>query len=289
MFNLAQSICRPGNERRRNEDITGWGNRYFFVMDGASCLSGINIVDGNSDAAWMVTRIQAALCQHLDAEDPRPTKEILREIVADVRTEYLSAVTASGLPQPDDSPSAGIALFRQRGNRLEFFGLGDCVGTAVNPDGSIFCSTDTNLPELDNAVLKNMEDIHRKTGMALTETIRLCRNQLLENRKLRNNPNGYWILDLLSDSGLDNAREFSWELTRPTAAGGFSDGFSQLVDPFGIYADYSDLFTAMQKTDLEVMFQSLCRAQDADPDCNTFPRFKLRDDTCAMWGIFQPD
>jgi len=44
----------------------------------------------------------------------------------------------------------------------------------------------------------------------------------------------------------------------------------------------------MQSSDLEQMYQQLFSAQDADPDCNQYPRFKLRDDTCALWGIFTP-
>lgn len=33
----------------------------------------------------------------------------------------------------------------------------------------------------------------------------------------------------------------------------------------------------------------LCALQDADADCTGYPRFKRRDDTCALWGIFTAD
>lgn len=289
MFDLAQQICYPGDACRANEDITGWGKNYFFVMDGASCLSGMNVMGRGSDAAWMVGRVKCALCQHLDADDPRPTGEILKEIITDVRSDYISVLREQGLHQPDDSPSAGLALFRQRNGKLEFFGLGDCVGTAILPDGSSFVSLDTNLPNLDNTVLEEMLHIHQRTGVPMLEARSHCRELLLKNRKLRNHPEGYWILDLISDDGLANAREFSWELTGEIKAGGFSDGFAQLSELFGMYESYSDLFDAMQQNDLETMFQTLCQAQDRDPDCNDFPRFKLRDDTCALWGTFQAD
>ena len=286
MFKLKQSICYPGNPARPNEDITGWGKDYFFVMDGASCLSGINVVDPDSDAAWMVREIHNALCKHLDAEDPRPTREILRQILIPIRQQYFNALEERVLSKPDDSPSAGIALFRQRNNKLEFFGLGDCVGVASLPDGNTFVSLDTNLTALDNLVLKEMLRIHRSTGMSIQEARQQCNDLLLTNRTKRNHPEGYWILDLVSDDGLENAREFSWELSSPITVGGFSDGFAQLAEVFHIYRDYQNLFCAMQTTELEQLWNVLCLCQDEDADCNDYPRFKLRDDTCALWGIF---
>ncbi len=289
MFNLAQYICYPGDARRANEDIVGWGKDYFFVMDGASCLSGMNIMGQGSDAAWMVAKVKDALCRQLDNGDPRSTGHILQEILEDVRKDYVIALQEQGLSQPDDSPSAGLALFRQREGLLEFFGLGDCVGVATLPDGSSFFSLDANLPKLDNSVLEEMVRIHKATGVPMLEARNHCREHLLENRKLRNHPDGYWILDLISDEGLKNARQFSWELTGPIKVGGFSDGFAQLSELFGIYDSYSSLFAAMQEKDLEAIYQTLCMAQDRDPDCNNYPRFKLRDDTCALWGTFQPN
>ncbi len=285
MFKLAQEICYPGNPANANEDAVGWGKDYCFVLDGASCLSGVNVMDCGSDAAWMVQKVTSALCSRLDQNDPRPTGEILGEIVADLRQEYVSALRSRGLHQPDDSPSAGFALFRKRQGRLEFFGLGDCVGVAALPGGS-FVSLDTNLPNLDNSVLEEMIRIHLKTGVSMLEARKQCNAMLLENRTKRNTPGGYWILDLVSDDGLSNAREFSWEIEGPVRVGAISDGFAQLAEMFGIYRGYTGLFEAMQTTDLEEMFLTLCKAQDADPDCNRYPRFKLRDDTSALWGEF---
>jgi len=289
LFKLKQSICYPGYGVTENEDIVGYGKDYFFVMDGASCLSGKNFMGSGSDAAWMVSNIQRELCKLLDAGDNRSTEELLRQVIQPLKEEYLTALEAQHQQSPDDSPSAGLALFRQQKDRVEFFGLGDCVGVATLPDGEAFYSLDTDLPNLDHSVLEQMLHIHKTTGADMAEAKRQCNDLLIKNRKLRNHPDGYWILDLMSDTGLDNARKFSWQLSQPIPAGGFSDGFAQQAELFGFYRCYTDLFQAMQETDLEEMFQRLCAAQDADPKCIQFPRFKHRDDTCAMWGTFIPD
>ena len=244
---------------------------------------------GRSDAAWMVRKVREELCRCLDAHDPRDTKDILQEIMADIRKDYLQVLDALGEAAPDDSPSAGFSLFRERDGQLEFFGLGDCVGVADLPGEKNFYSLDTVLPNLDHTALEEMLRYCKKTGCTMPEAKKHFNHILIENRKQRNAPGGYWILDLLSDAGLANARTCSWPLDAPVPAGAFSDGFAQLAEVFGFYKGYSGLFDAMQTTNLEEMFQQLCDAQNRDPGCINFPRFKLRDDTCAIWGIFQPD
>lgn len=287
MFELAQQICYPGNPKAANEDIAGFGKDYCFVMDGASCLSGIHVMEQGSDAAWMVNAVKQSLCQRLDSGDARPTRQILQEIIPPIRQEYESVLHSRGLHQPEDSPSAGLALFRQREGRLEFFGLGDCVGVAVFPEGNRFVSLDTNLVDLDNTVLEKMKRIHADTGMPILEAKTQCNDLLMANRQKRNRPGGYWVLDLFLDEGMQYAREFSWEMTGPVRVGTFSDGFAQLTELFDCYKGYGELFDAMQTTDLDTMFETLCRVQDSDPLCDRYPRFKLRDDTSALWGVFQ--
>lgn len=288
MFEVKQSICYPGYGVQANEDAIGWGKDYCFVLDGASCLSGQNVIDPVSDAAWMVAKVKNGLCALLDAGDPRPTGELVRQIIAQVRAEYVQALQKKGMSAPEDSPSAGFALFRYRNGKLEFFGLGDCVGVAKLPHGQNFYSLDLNLPNLDHQVLEQMILLHEKTGMTMREAKTACNAQLIHNRNLRNKPGGYRILDLLTD-GIDDARQMSWELTEPICVGAFSDGFAQLAEVFGKYPGYTALFAAMREGDLTEMSRQLCALQDADPDCNSYPRFKLRDDTCALWGIFHPE
>ena len=63
---------------------------------------------------------------------------------------------------------------------------------------------------------------------------------------------------------------------------------AQMAELFAFYKGYSGLFKAMQEERLADMYDRLYKAQDADVDCNDYPRFKLRDDTCAVYGIFTP-
>lgn len=288
MFTVKQHICHPGNSAKPCEDAIGFGKDYCFAMDGASCLSGVEVMGRGSDAAWMAEKVAAGLCQRLDAGDDRPTLEILTEILVPLKDQYLSTLSEKGLERPDDSPSAGFALFRKRNGRLEFFGLGDCVGVAALPGGTEFFSLDTNLPQLDGQVLAQMRRLHNETQLPLLQTRPMCYDLLLSNRKKRNRPGGYWVLDLATPEALVNARQFSWELREPVSVAVFSDGFAQLSDTFGFYKGYFPLFSSMQNSDLEQMYRRLWDAQEADHHGNQYPRLKLRDDTSALWGIFEP-
>jgi len=288
LFEIKQHICYPGDPKKPNEDMVAFGKDYCFALDGASCLSGVDVMGRGSDAAWLVENVTVPLRNALEVGDDRPTGQILSEILPPLRRQYFATLEEKGIPEPEDSPSAGLALFRKRNGQLEFFGLGDCVGVATLPGGKEFYSLDTNLPNLDCTVLDKMVLLHKQENIPVLQARSLCNDLLLANRKKRNHPDGYWVLDLSSENAIANARAFSWPLTEPVPVAAFSDGFSQLADVFRLYADYSALFAAMQTTDLENLCQRLCYAQEEDPGCDRFPRFKHRDDTCAIWGIFTP-
>ena len=264
----------------------GWGDSYFFVIDGASCLSGINVMD-TSDAAWMVNQVKLRLCEELDRDNGSDLADILKAVLEPLREEYLCALENAGVDIPGDSPSAGIALFVQRGNKVQFLGMGDCVGCVKTADDGYFHALDEKLVNLDDGVLAAMARIHKETGKNVCDCRDEVAEQLLINRKLKNMPGGYNVLDLIKIEGVYRACRMEWEIGDDgLAAGGFSDGFAELADLYGVYESYDRLFEAMQHTDLDQMYARMVQIQNNDPHCNRYPRFKLRDDTSALWGTF---
>lgn len=285
MFLIEDHICLPG--KAVNEDAVGWGRDYLFALDGASGLTGARLMSGGSDAAWFASGVRDGLCRRLDGGDRRPTAEILAEVLAELRQTYADRAAELGVPVPPDAPSAGLALFRELGEQVEFFGLGDCVGAAEKTDGSLFSSCDTALPALDGRVVATMAAIHRETGISVLEARKQCEALLLEHRMLRNRPGGYWILDP-SGAGLPHARIRRWQRNELRTVSVFSDGFAQLAKPFQLYSGYEALHMAVTATPLQALTDKLFSAQEADPEANRFPRLKFRDDTCALWARVLP-
>ncbi len=265
------------------EDAMGAGGNYLFALDGASGLTGVQLMDQGSDAAWFAQGVKTALEAHLGAGDGRPLPALFDAILPGLEEAYVRRAAELGVEVPPDAPSAGIALFREVGDEVEFFGLGDCVGVAQLRDGTVTASCDGNLPALDRGVLRRMEQIHRATGCSVLEARRQCQELLVENRKLRNQPGGYWILDP-GGQGVRHARTARWKRRDLQAVAAFSDGFGQLADTFGLYAGYDQLYRAMEATPLKTLVGQLFAAQEADREANAHPRLKFRDDTCALWA-----
>lgn len=283
MFNVKDSVCIAGNPSKVCEDAIGWGKDFCFVLDGASVLSKINIVDEQSDAAWFASQIKEKLCSRLEAGAPEPTDVLLSEIIGELADIYYGTAEKKGIEPPADSPSAGIALFRIRKGSIEFFGLGDCTGVVRKADDKVLVMKDTRLSAFDGQVLGRMAEMHRETGISVMEAREKCSDMLIENRSRRNKDNGYWILDL-SGAGIDHALTCSWPSDSIKAFFCCSDGFAQLTDVFGIYKDYAGLLEAAESADLIKLCETLFAEQDKDPQANRFPRFKFRDDTSCLWG-----
>lgn len=152
-------------------------------------------MEAGSDAAWFAAGGRDGLCHALDGGDERPAAEILGDMVEALRREYEARAAELGVEIPPDAPSVSLALFREIGGQVEFFGLGDCVGVAELADGSLVWSRDKDQPVLDDGVIRHMAEIHRKNGVSVREAPKQCNDLLLKNRLLRNRPGGYWILD----------------------------------------------------------------------------------------------
>ena len=238
-----------------------------------------------SDARWFVQRIAGALTEAFEKDRDADVPGVLRRAVEQARTLYYEKLEKLHKHEPGDSPSCGIALFWQVGEQLHFYGLGDCVGVLKLPEGKRFYSLDTSLPNLDNGVLEEMIRIHKETGVSMKEARRQCNHILLRNREMRNHPEGYYVLDL-SGVGIEKARRETFRVDEDIRACCFSDGFAQLADLFRIYDGYAELLDAMEEESLQAMYDKLYAAQEKDADCNDYPRFKLRDDTCAVYGKF---
>lgn len=281
MFKIKDSICIAGADLC--EDATGFGENYIFALDGASCLTGINLVHPQSDARWFAQAVRDGLCSLLDKGDARDTEDILREIIAPLQAEYQTGAKKRGIPIPDDSPSAGIALFRIRDRQLEFYGLGDCVGVVATKDGKTQWLNNPSLSSLDKIVIDRMAQLHREQGIPVTQARSLCTDLLIKHRGLKNTEEGYRILDPFGD-GIDYACKMRIPLEDVVSVSVFSDGFAQLCDVFKVFGDFSQLHNAMSKRSLDDLCKELFALQDKDPQCNAYPRFKLRDDTCAVFA-----
>lgn len=270
MIRLSEKLSLPGG-MRANEDAVGSGETYIFVLDGATVLGDRTYMDDASDAAWLVHQTAAALERDLPDESLGIDAILAREMQ---RLLQLWRGPADALP------SAGIAVFRLRGDKLEYFGLGDCSADVMHRDG-MHCSWEEEaLQALDAAALSEAMQYREETGCSAAVARKHIQPTLIRNRALRNQPGGYWCLD---PSGVGIAYARCAQLPADACASLFlcSDGFAQLIG-FGEAEDPAALHEKARAVGLASLAEHLFALQEADADLRVLPRFKLRDDTSAV-------
>lgn len=284
MFQVMESLCIRGSAVP--EDRMGLGENYLFVIDGASGLTDLRVTDQGSDAAWLAESLRLALERRLPHSD-QALPCLLRDIAAQLKAQYDAAWQARGIASPVDYPTAGLAILRLREGSLEYLGLGDCDVVVQRRDGQFDVRSEDRLSALDRDALAKMAAFSRDTGCTMLEARSALNNLLIHNRQLCNHPEGYWIFDP-TGLGLSHARQDRWPVEQIRSVSLLTDGFAQLVQPFGLAADLTQLHRQMEDQGLALLSQKLFTYQERDPYCTHYPRFKLRDDTTAIWALLQP-
>ena len=263
-------LSRGALDREHNEDVAGGGKDFLFVIDGATGLTGENVMGRASDACWLAEEMAAALQRGLPDQ---------KRSVGDILEEGLRALAARWPGDPEAGPSAGLAVWRRRGDRLEYYGLGDCDASLLRRDGTALTWREEKLTRLDARVLEEMTALCRRTGCTMAEARQACTGQLLRNRQARNTEEGYWCLDL-TGKGLRHARQAELPLAECRSVFACTDGFAQLIQ-FGAADSLADLHRAAEAQELPALLDRLYALQEADRDMLQVPRFKFRDDASA--------
>ncbi len=280
IFDVIESLCIRGNTVL--EDRIGFGPKHLFVIDGASGLTGLQVTDHSSDAAWLAEGLRQGL-ERLLPDLTRSPEDILREIAARLKEEFDACWKQQGRTESVEYPSAGVAIFRLNNGVLEYFGIGDCTVTLEHIDGTIEVISETQLTVLDQAAIEAMTALSKETGCGIAQARKELNSLLIHNRKLRNQPKGYWIFDP-SGVGLPHGRNESWPAGEICAVTAMTDGYAQLVEPFHTVEDLPDLHGQVKSIGLKVLAERLFSLQNADPECSGYPRFKQTDDTSALWA-----
>ena len=264
-------------EKSINEDAYGINDSFIFVLDGATGLGKKEWMHPQSDAFWYVNEIQKALLEQWH-NYPSPLS-LLKQTCRKLYTEYQSACK-----QPISlaaMPSACLSLFYENGDDLLYYGLGDCYGIIEFTDGHIEILSDPVLETLDQNALKEMKTISEEKKIPFFEARSFIQQTLIQNRLLRNQPNGYHALDL-TWSDLEMIPTHTWKKKDVHRILCASDGFYEIMH-YGLLKDTKDLFDHIS-TDSDDLLKKLYQAQEKDSQALLCPRFKLRDDCTFVYA-----
>jgi hypothetical protein len=288
-----------------NEDGGGVRPDLAWLLDGATGLVQERLLPGGSDAQWLVSEACSFFERRIDTQRPidggrliegerRATHSAAFQLLSAL-SEFLTTRFQAALlrPQsPDRSagatadgaeavPSAGLALAMIDGPSLTIANIGDCKTLVRFPSGALQSFGDSPVTALDAQVVGKLIDLQRSRPDArFTDLKRELAPLIKHNRRLKNQPNGYGVLEP-GQSWLQHVQYFTLEAAPGTHVLMLTDGFYRLVDHYHLYTDES-LASAAIDEGLESLACRLRRIESDDPECRAYPRLKPQDDATAQ-------
>lgn len=281
-LDIIDSLSLPGSPDKANEDRLGHAEHVAFVIDGATGLGDRRYMQSHdSDAAWLA-EFAAHFFLGLTDTGKTTASDTVSELNRAARQEFFEAAAGDLVPRYA-WPSAGFAMIRAIGDRIDFSGLGDCKALLLRQDGQveIHSALGDFFTAEGEAAARQLSRLGRFDGGSLlgdAETL----SGLRAARERHNTPqSGIWTLGMVEEAGRHvqtaglPASDYSMALM-------CTDGFSSLADTYGLYAP-RELMQAASKNGLAPLGDEIRRIErEIDPDGIRFPRFKQSDDATAV-------
>lgn len=260
-----------------NEDAVGFiGDpqdiEAAWALDGVTGINDKGLGLMGSDAQWFVARIDHHLRRLLPGAPDLPAAmaALIDCLIADLAQH--------DLPDNYDPPAACIAAVCRIGGNWQAARLGDCRLLAADAKG-FHRIVDFPNDDFDHWV--TAEAMRRRAaGMTdLKEIARAMQPALFTDRRRRNRPGGYGVIE--ADRACLAFAEYL-ELSDPTSVLLASDGFFRLVDGYHQLTETELLARATHPGAIAILYETLRRLEESDPECRKFPRFKPQDDASAI-------
>lgn len=230
-----------------NEDFVIASERFAVVLDGATdsglpngCVHGV---------AWLAGRLGAQLAAVLVAEPELELRAALRQGILNTRALHADC----DLTNPN-SPSATVAVTRERDGMLDCLVLADAAVVVERRDGEVVELTDDRV---DHLPAYDRESVSR----------------------LRNTEGGFWVAGA-EPAAADRALTMSLPLPGIRRFLLVSDGVSRLVERFGW--GWRDVLDLLEKQGPAAAVRAVREAERAMPE-GSF-RGKRHDDATTAFG-----
>lgn len=257
-----------------NEDLVWSDTEAVVVLDGATGLTERHFSDRDSDGQWYVEEFADEIADNIYSDDP------LEEVVADVITtvdQRYESLRGDESIAAHELPSAAGVLCRWNRGSFEYFVLGDC-SVVVGTDSGVEPILGEGPRRLDDKVVEEMVSIRQEEDDIGHEAVReRVRPMLVEHRKMKNSPDGYWALGLDPDA-VEHATTGTISLADVETALAFTDGFEPLYALYDAVADWGNLLEFVHSNGLERAVRILRAFEASDPRCERYPRLKPSDD-----------
>lgn len=252
------------------------------LVDGATGLTKVNLVAGESDASWYARHLSRSILAHLDTSpglDHARVTEALVAAGAEVADAYRRFPGARDLERIDD-PNGSVVVLSWDDTSVLVTLLGDCTAVVGLRDQTCHELHDNTLTLLDDENYERMYAYATENGTTMAQARRALNPRFIDNRLKMNEPGGYWAADI-SCRGMTHAttsvfpaRDVSWLLA-------CSDGYAAAID-MGVVPDACELGRQVAAGQGQKIEELLRVAEREDAGCWRVHRSKTSDDATYL-------
>ncbi|WP_225826767.1 protein phosphatase 2C domain-containing protein [Streptomyces naphthomycinicus] len=250
-----------------NEDWAAGTPSLAVVLDGLS-TAGLD-TGCRHGVPWYV----AHLGSHLVATLADPSRSLTDGLGSAL--EQVAALHPDCDLSNPGTPSATVAILRQRGEILDHLVLADSPIVLEGQEFTVLTDlrVDEVLPELRAEV--ELFETHTVEHQAA------LRRFVTAQRQTRNTPAGYWVA-AADPEAAEHALVGSVPVEGVRAAAVLSDGVSRLVTEYGM-ATWATAFATLRTGGPRELIETVRKVEATDPTGRRWPRYKSGDDATAVF------
>lgn len=282
MLTLVEAISLAGDRAKQNDDASGSLLRTAWVIDGATDL-GPPLSGAASDAAWLAIGLNGSITEasaHVDelGVDEDEMRGMLKATSKRAEKDFARFADAAKAERWQ-LPTASVLIVSDHEDELLGMDLGDCRCFALDADGAAHSAGSREHGTDDEQ--ERARAASKRSGAAASLRDPDTMTMLRAVRAKHNESDGaYWVFGVQPECA-DRARLWTLPVKRPAHVLLCTDGFSALVDRYGVY-DAGSLVHAALNKGLQELGRELRAIESADAGGAQHPRFKKSDDATAL-------
>lgn len=280
---FAASKKKP--EKNDNEDLIGYANNHFWLLDGATTPTNMDILN-NCDTLWLVNKINYYLTVNSFNNDLSLNK-LLKLSFQNIQDDFLKEIS------PDIHklnnfyvPTSTIALIKINKSHIDYAILGD---------STILIKTNSNFIEITDKRLKSIAIKERNaiadlvsTGISYSDPkINTLHKELVQKEQsLLNKDNGYWMASL-DPNVANHAITGSYNFEQEVQVSLMSDGLTRAYTHFPICDSWESLLEYIENNGIEHCINQIRKYENNDTHGSKYKRTKKSDDASGLYLKFK--
>jgi serine/threonine protein phosphatase PrpC len=277
---LKWALSEAGGDH--NEDAFGFINdagdvTAAWVIDGVTGINKRNVLPAATDAIWFVERVQLHLKKL--AVQALPLSALLDQLAASLIKDWNDISEGVDLPPDYDLPACCLLYIQKFETGWQALRLGDSYLLSRQDGLTHHDFPMSNLASLEMFLKSEAAERRASGAYDFKALLKEFYPQLLLNRKSRNKPGGYSILEPTPQA---LAMPQFIELGQPCEILLCTDGFYRCVDHYEMCDDKALMEACMVPQRAEDLLKSMREVEKLDADCRQYLRFKPQDDATVL-------